>query len=72
MKKYIVTLTPEERSRLKTLVKTGQAAAYRIRHANVLLAVDASDGAPQLTDGVHISFVGKKRVLTENTERLCF
>ncbi|MCL2639920.1 MAG: helix-turn-helix domain-containing protein [Phycisphaerales bacterium] len=50
MKKYIVTLTPEEQAQLKTLVKTGKAAAYRIRHAHVLLAVDASEGAPQLTD----------------------
>ena len=50
MKRYSVTLTPQERSQLKTLVKTGKGAAYRIRHANVLLAVDASEGAPQLTD----------------------
>jgi len=50
LKKYIVTLTPQEQTRLQTLVKTGKGAAYRIRHANILLAVDASDGSPQLTD----------------------
>lgn len=41
MKKYIVRLEAEERSLLQQLVHTGKRAAYVIRHANVLLAVDA-------------------------------
>jgi len=40
-KKYIVRLTPEQRARLTELVSRGQAAAYKIKHANVLLKVDA-------------------------------
>lgn len=40
MKKWIVRLEPEERERLKRLVRVGKAAAYKIRHANLLLAVD--------------------------------
>lgn len=48
-KKYIVRLTEEERSTLTELVNKGQAAAYKIKHANVLLKVDA-DG-PGWTDG---------------------
>ena len=40
-KKYIVRLTSEERSELNNLVKKGETAAYRIKHANILLAVDA-------------------------------
>ena len=40
-KKYIVRLTAEERKELENLVKKGKTQAYRIRHANVLLAVDA-------------------------------
>jgi len=40
-KKYIVRLTAEERVRLTKLVNKGQAAAYKIKHANVLLKVDA-------------------------------
>jgi transposase len=47
-KKYIVRLLPEERSKLKDLVKKGKAQAYRIKHANILLALDA-DG-PNWTD----------------------
>jgi transposase len=48
-KKYIARLTEEERSMLTELVNKGRAAAYKIKHANVLLKVDA-DG-PAWTDG---------------------
>jgi hypothetical protein len=41
-KKYIVRLTSEERSELDNLVKKGKTQAYRIRHANILLAIDAN------------------------------
>jgi hypothetical protein len=50
MKKWIVRLDPEERDRLQQLVRTGKAAAYKIRHANVLLAVDESDAGTGLPD----------------------
>jgi len=40
-KKYIVRLTAEERKELGDLVKKGRTQAYRIKHANILLAVDA-------------------------------
>jgi transposase len=40
-KKYIVRLTAKERKELKNLVKKGKTQAYRIKHANILLAVDA-------------------------------
>ena len=47
-KKYIVRLTSEERSELDNLLKKGETLAYRIKHANILLATDA-DG-PGWTD----------------------
>ena len=50
MKKYVVRLEAEERGRLEQLVRVGRAAAYRIRHANVLLAVDESAVGPKLKD----------------------
>ena len=50
MKKYLVRLEAEERGRLEQLVRVGQAAAYRIRHANILLAVDESEAGPKLKD----------------------
>ena len=40
-KKYIVRLTAKERKELENLVKKGKTQAYRIKHANILLAVDA-------------------------------
>lgn len=42
-KKYIVRLTAEERTELEQLVSTGKSSAYRIRHANILLAADANN-----------------------------
>jgi transposase len=50
MKKYIVRLETEERIRLEHLVRVGKAAAYRIRHANILLAVDESDDGTKMND----------------------
>ena len=50
MKKYIVRLEAAERERLERLVGTGKAAAYKIRHANILLAVDESKQDARLTD----------------------
>lgn len=50
MKRWIVRLEAEERQRLEQLVRVGKAAAYRIRHANVLLAVDESPAGRQQTD----------------------
>lgn len=48
MKKYIVRLNEEERNQLHELVSKGKAAAYKIRHAHILLKADA-DG-PNWTD----------------------
>lgn len=50
MKKYIVRLDAEERSRLEQLVGVGKNAAYRVRHANILLAVDESDAGAKMKD----------------------
>lgn len=44
-KRYVVRLTAEERGQLEALVKRGKGHAYRIKHANILLAVDANGPA---------------------------
>jgi len=41
-KKYIVRLTEDERAELTKMVSRGKGPAYRIKHANILLAVDAN------------------------------
>jgi len=38
--KYRVTLTEDERIRLMKIISKGKTEGYRIRHANILLAVD--------------------------------
>ena len=50
MKKYVVNLSSEERQRLEQVVHVGKAAAYRIRHANILLAVDESPDGTKMKD----------------------
>jgi len=49
-KKYIVRLTDAERCELMDLVSKGNRQAYIIKHANILLAVDA-DG-PKWSDEI--------------------
>ena len=51
MKKYIVTLTAEERQGLHDLIAAGKAAATKLAHARVLLKADAADGGPAWPDG---------------------
>ena len=48
MKKYIVRLSDKERKELEELTRKGKAAAYKIKHAQILLKADA-DG-PNWTD----------------------
>ena len=49
-KKYIVQLTTEERSQLKKIIHADRMAAYRRRHAEMLMAVDQGPDGPALKD----------------------
>jgi transposase len=49
-KKYIVTLTDEERTRLDTLVSQGKAAARTIQRAWILLKADVGPSGPGWAD----------------------
>jgi transposase len=49
-KKYIVTLTEEERAQLDALCRTGKAAVRKITHARILLKADVSPGGPGWQD----------------------
>ena len=51
MKKYIVTLTAEERRALSDLIAVGKAAAQKLTHARILLKADAAEGGPAWPDG---------------------
>ncbi len=49
-KKYIVSLTAEERKQLEQLTKTGKAPAYKINHARILLKADTNQEGGGWTD----------------------
>jgi len=49
-KKYIVTLTAEERGMLEEMTRTGKAAARKIAHARILLKADVAEGGPGWPD----------------------
>ena len=50
MKKYKVTLTPEERQQLHALISAGKASAQKLAHARILLKADAAPGGPAWAD----------------------
>jgi len=49
-KKYIVTLTAEERTMLEEMTRSGKAAARKLTHARVLLKADVAAGGPGWPD----------------------
>jgi len=49
-KKYIVTLTAEERAMLEEMTRIGKAAARKIAHARILLKADVAEGGPGWAD----------------------
>ena len=49
-KKYLVTLTPEERHWLTSLVSAGKRSALTITRARILLKADQADGGPAWDD----------------------
>ena len=53
--KYKFALTAEEREELESTVKRGRSAAYRIRHAQILLKTDSA--GPDLPDAAVAEFL---------------
>jgi hypothetical protein len=49
-KKYLVTLTPDERGHLADLLRKGKSSALVRTRARILLAADPADGGPALED----------------------
>jgi hypothetical protein len=50
MKKYQVTLTPDERQQLQKLITAAKASAKKLAHARILLKADAAKGGPAWSD----------------------
>ena len=75
-KRYIVRLTEEERQQLLELISKGKAAAYKIKHANILLNIDVNgqgwtDKEAAKTFGGHRNTVAnlRQRLVEEGLER---
>ena len=66
-KKHIVRLTAEERVELEAMVTKGRAAAYKIKHANILLAADVN--GPAWPDGRIAEAFSCHRRTVENVRR---
>ena len=68
MKKlYIIDLSATEREELTGLVKKGKVAAYRRRHAQILLLADQGEHGPAYHDSEIANQVG---VTSQNVERI--
>jgi transposase len=72
-KKYIVTLTDEERRMLQEMLSRGKAAARKLTHARILLKADAADGGPNWNDeaiaeGLEVGRATVERVRKEFVE----
>jgi transposase len=50
VKKYVVTLTEEERAELNELLRKGKAAARKLTHGRILLKADVGSGGPGWSD----------------------
>ncbi len=69
MKKYVVKLTPAERRYLRDLARKGKAAAYKIRHANILLHVDQGDKGTSWKDAEIAKVFGCHETTVENVRK---
>jgi transposase len=57
-KKYLVTLTPEERPQLHKLVSAGKRSARTLTRARILLQADQADGGPAWEDARIVQALG--------------
>jgi transposase len=72
-KKYIVTLTEEERRRLQEMLSRGKAAARKLTHARILLKAYATPGSPgwddeRIAEGLEVGRATVARVRKEFVE----
>ena len=70
-KRYVVKLTAEERDQLTDMLKRGREAAYRRRHAEILLLVDEGDHGSALTDREAAERVRFSRRTVEQIRERC-
>ncbi len=68
-KKYIVTLTEEERQMLQAVLSRGKAAARKLMHARILQKADAGPGGPAWPDDEIVESLNVGRATVERVRR---
>ncbi len=67
-KKYIVSLSPEERKLLEQSTTTGKSPAYKINHARILLKADINQQGGGWTDQRISEGCGQKQLVEARTQ----
>ncbi len=70
-KKYIVELTTEERSQLNAILQADRMAAYKRRHAEMLLATDQGPNGPAMKDADVAAAFGCTAKTVERLRQRC-
>lgn len=70
-KRYVVKLTSDERDQLKSIITRGREAAYRRRHAQVLMLVDEGEHGAGLIDKDAAERTGFTRRTVEQIRERC-
>jgi len=68
-KKYIVTLTQEEREKLQAMLSRGKAAARKLMHARILLKADRRPGSVEPDDSTIAHEVQAGRATVERVRK---
>lgn len=68
-KRYVVTLTDDERQTLTAMIGRGKAAARKLMHARILLKADQSAGRPGMDDGLIAQEVHAGRATVERVRK---
>lgn len=67
--KHLVTLTPEAREQLTTLIRTGTTSAHVQIHARILLKADSGPGGPACDDATIVDAIEVSRPTVERVRK---
>ena len=68
-KRYLVTLTSEERQELRSMVSVGKAAARKLVRSRILLLADQAEGGPAKSDPEITDALGCGRATVERVRK---
>ena len=68
-KRYLVTLTAEERQELESMVSAGKSAARKLTRSRILLLADQAEGGPAKSDPEIADALGCGRATVERVRK---